>query len=124
MNVNCSASLFKNTCQFSRCVLNHPFQNIALHLIKKRINNPSNINYENLRYCVSGLNSLCQLTYEGCSKKSDRSLVVLSKVIFERHNMHHSKELSFTVIRMLIFSRCTVAFIIYGPLHTTDLFSC
>ena len=42
--------------------------------------------------------------------------------------MHHSKELAFTLILMPILSRCTVRLIIqhnvYGPLHTTGLFSC
>ena len=43
--------------------------------------------------------------------------------------MHHSNERALTFIMMLVFSHCTVSFnnlqhIIYGPLHTTDLFSC
>ena len=37
------------------------------------------------------------------------TLQVLSRVIFARHNMHHSTELAFNFIMMLIFSRCTVS---------------
>ena len=38
--------------------------------------------------------------------------------------MHHSKELAFTFIMMLVFSRCTVSFNNYSSLHTTGWFSC
>ena len=48
-------------------------------------------------------------TYEGSSKSSDIYLVALSRGIFERHNMHHSREQAFTFIMMLIFSPCTVS---------------
>ena len=42
--------------------------------------------------------------------------------------MHHSKDLVFTFIMMLIFIHCTVKInnfqhVIHGPLHTTGLFS-
>ena len=42
--------------------------------------------------------------------------------------MHHSKDLVFTFILVLIFSSCTVSIynysaLYYGPLHTTGLFS-
>ena len=42
--------------------------------------------------------------------------------------MHHSKDLVLTFIMMLIFSCCTVLInnystLLYGPLHTTGLFS-
>ena len=50
------------------------------------------------------------ITYEGWSKSSDVYLAALSRDIFERHTMHHSKELAFIFIMMLVFSRCTVSF--------------
>ena len=56
-------------------------------------------------------------TYEGWSKSSDRCLVALSKDIFERHTMHHSKDQVFSFIMMLIFSRCTFSFNDYSTLY-------
>ena len=44
-------------------------------------------------------------------------LVALSRDIFERHTMHHSKELAFIFITMLIFSRCSVVFNNYSTLY-------
>ena len=44
------------------------------------------------------------------SKSFDLYLVALSREMFERHTMHHSKELALTFIMMLVFSRCTVFF--------------
>ena len=34
----------------------------------------------------------------------------LSRDIFERHTMHNLKELAFTFLMMLVFSRCTVSY--------------
>ena len=62
--------------------------------------------------CRSFLNHLFflkNLRYEGWSKSSDRCLVILSRDIFERHTMHHSKDQVLTFIMMLLFSRCTVS---------------
>ena len=56
--------------------------------------------------------------YEGCSKSSDDLyLLAVSRDIFERHTMHHSKELYCTLIKMLISSRCTVSFNNYNILY-------
>ena len=49
------------------------------------------------------------VTYEGCSKSSDLYFVSLSRDIFERHTMHHLKELAFAFIMMLVFSPCLVS---------------
>ena len=38
--------------------------------------------------------------YEGCSISSDLYLADLSRVFFEMHTMHHSKELLFTFMLM------------------------
>ena len=38
--------------------------------------------------------------------------------------MHHSKELAFTLILMLILSRCTVSFNKYSTLYMIHSFSC
>ena len=71
------------------------------------------------------------ITYEGWSKSSDVYLAALSRDIFERHTMQHSKELAFIFIMMLVFSRCTVSFntvitahSIWPTPYTTGLFSC
>ena len=55
--------------------------------------------------------SLHMYFIQGMFQKS-RSLpcIALSKDIFERHTVHHTKELVFTFIMMLIFSRCIVSF--------------
>ena len=55
--------------------------------------------------------------YEGWSKSSDRCLVALSRDIFERHTMHHSKDLVFTFMVMLMVSRCTVSINSYSTLY-------
>ena len=55
--------------------------------------------------------------YEGLSKSSDCCFVALSRDIFERHTMHHSKDLVFTFITMLICSRCTVLVNNYSTLY-------
>ena len=64
MNVNSSASLFKiSHAIFSLCVT-PPISKHCLTLNReKKTATPIIINYENLRNCVSGLYSLCQLTY-------------------------------------------------------------
>ena len=67
-------------------------------------------NYRAQEPILSGL-------YEGWSKSSDRCLVALSRDIFERHTMHHSKDLVFIFIMMLIFSGYTVAIDNYSTLY-------
>ena len=59
------------------------------------------------------------LYYEGLSKSSDRYVVALSRDIFERHTMHNLKEQVFTVIMMLVCSRCTVWSYKYITLYIT-----
>ena len=49
--------------------------------------------------------------YKGRSKCSDLYLEALSRDIFEKHTMHHSKDLSFIFIMMLIVPRCSVSFV-------------
>ena len=58
------------------------------------------------------------INYEGSSESSDRCLVALSRDIFERHTMHHSKDLVFTYVMMLFFSRCNASINIYSTLYT------
>ena len=53
----------------------------------------------------------------GMIQNSDRCLVALSRDIFERHTMHHSKDLVFTFIMMLMFSQCTVSINNYSILY-------
>ena len=64
------------------------------------------------------------VTYEGCSKSSGLYLVALSRDIFERHTTHHSKELSFTLIMMLIFYCCTVLFNNYSLIWVCTICLC
>ena len=62
--------------------------------------------------------------YKGGSKCSDLYLEALARDIFEKHAMHHSKELSFIFIMMLIFSHCSVSSYSYSILYIAHSFSC
>ena len=50
-------------------------------------------------------------------KKNYLYSVALSRDSFERHIMHHSKELAFTFIMMLLFSSCIVLLNNYSTLY-------
>ena len=58
--------------------------------------------------------------HEGCSKNSNLYLEALSRYIFEKHTMPHSKELSFTFIIILISSSCSVLFNNYNKLYIAN----
>ena len=45
------------------------------------------------------------------------TLLLSPETFFEGHSMHHSNEQALTVIMMLVFSRCTVAFNNYRTLY-------
>ena len=62
--------------------------------------------------------------YEGRSKCPDLYLEALSRDIFEKHTMHHSKDLYFIFIMMLIVHRCSVSSYSYSILYIAHSFSC